>query len=105
MLAYFTDCGFLPFDFAGLTQILLEANYFEENLTKAVVNGAINLSQAERIKNNHLSVEQAAEWLKKQDLTKCKEIHLIHTSSRHADKKEVKDFIKNQIPHYDGLIL
>ena len=104
LLVYITDCGYMPFSFSKPTHILIESNYSRDKLAKAVTDGAIDVKQAVRIEENHLAVEQAAEWLKQQDLTKCEEIYLIHTSSRHAVKEEVKDFIRSQIPRYNGKI-
>ena len=131
LLVYITDCGYMPFSFSkenagaftyhicpddraapvqpcsfrdcpSITLVAMSTS--GDKLAKAVTDGAIDVKQAVRIEENHLAVEQAAEWLKQQDLTKCEEIYLIHTSSRHAVKEEVKDFIRSQIPRYNGKI-
>lgn len=63
------------------TQVIIEANYIDEYIESSM----IPEQQRERIKHNHLSLAQAIEALKNMDLSRCKEVHLVHISARHND--------------------
>ena len=88
---YLTDLGKVPkFNCLDATKILIETNFSEEDLRSSVTDA----KQKQRIFENHLSVEKAAEFLKSSDLRECKEIYLIHISERHGDGEKFKKIIQ-----------
>ena len=94
---YVTDTGNLfGLDFAradDATKILIETNFSEEDL----MSSATDAKQKQRILENHLSAEKAAEFLKSIDLSACKEIYLIHISERHGDGEKFQKIIKSVV--------
>lgn len=89
-ILYVTDCGKIKQRFLLLTKILIETNFSEQDLKKS----SIGAKQKQRIFENHLSIEKVTEFLKSQDLSKCKEIYLIHISERHGDGEKFKKIIQ-----------
>lgn len=90
-ILYLTDLGEVPkFNCLDATKILIETNFSEQDL----MTSKIDTKQKHRILENHLSVEKAARFLKSSDLSRCKEIYLIHISERHGDGEKFKDIIQ-----------
>ena len=89
-LIFLTDLGEVPADLEkNFPYVLIEANHSELGLASADIDSA----QKQRITENHLSVEQAIDFLK--TLNEPKEIHLIHISKRHGDKKQFVGRVKS----------
>lgn len=82
---YATDTYYIKYQFPGVTKMLIEANHsykiLEENVTAHILNKAL----AERLIKSHFSIENVLSFLKANDLSKVKEIWLIHLSDSNAD--------------------
>ena len=93
-LLFATDTFYLNYKFPGLTHIMLECNYSEEILEENVGSGLVNEYLRDRVKESHFSLENVKEFFKANDLTKVKEIHLLHLSGNNSDpelfKKEIQ---------------
>ena len=90
-ILYLTDLGEVPkFNCLDATKILIETNFSEQDL----MSSATDAKQKQRIFENHLSVEKAAEFLQSSDLSACKEIYLIHISERHGDGEKFQKIIQ-----------
>ena len=88
---YLTDLGKVPkFNCLDATKILIETNFSEKDL----MSSETDAKQKQRIFENHLSVEKAAEFLKSSDLRECKEIYLIHISERHGNGEKFQKIIQ-----------
>lgn len=92
-IVYVTDCGFIPRSFQLPTKILIETNYFEDE----VVNSGLDIRQKDRIILNHLAVEQTESFFRKNKFPKLKEVYLIHISERHGDGKKFKKIIQQAV--------
>ncbi len=92
-ILYITDTGKIKFNLYETTKLLLETNYTEQELNSS----SIEEKQRQRIMENHLSVEKAAEFLKSSDKSKLKEIYLIHISERHGDGEKFQKIIKSEV--------
>lgn len=91
-LAYITDTYYMRYKLDGLTQILLEINYDEDTLQE---NQGINaLPYAKRVWKSHMGLETAFEFLKANDLSKLREIYVIHISNQNGNEKKIKDTIQ-----------
>lgn len=94
LILYLTDTGNLVYvPFFATTKILLETNYSEEQLK----NSPIDEKQKQRIRENHLSIEQAKEYFELIAVPKLKEIFLIHISERHGDKESFGKIIQSVV--------
>jgi len=75
-----------PFDI-----IAIECSYNKEYLTKRVETGAINKELATRLLTSHMEEKEAMRYLAEFcDLSKCREIHLLHCSADNINKTRIK---------------
>lgn len=84
-LLFATDSASLGWRVAGLTIIAIEANYSAELLPPDMPQAA-----RERLARSHMSLASALELLDSTDLSRCREIHLLHLSDRHSDAAAFK---------------
>lgn len=89
-LLYATDTYYLKYRFKGLTHIMLEVNYSLDILRGNVENGVVDPVLKTRMLRSHMNLENAKELLKANDLSKVKEIWLIHLSEGNSDEKRFK---------------
>lgn len=88
---YAVDCPFLHNRVAGVTHWLIEANY-DERLIPASVDEA----QYRHILRGHMSIEQALALLQANDLSRTREIWLLHLSDRHSDAAGFRARVQRQ---------
>ena len=90
---YLTDTANIPVALP-FAQIIIEANFFEKVLEVSDIDD----KQRRRILENHLSIEKLAAWFEqlkrcRHMLSKLKEVHLIHVSTRHGDGHAFKKLL------------
>lgn len=84
-----TDCYNLHAYVKNCRCYLMECNYEDGHLRKAVMDGKTLASQADRIRLSHMSQAHAIEFLQKCEAEKsARQIVLIHGSSRHLNPDE-----------------
>jgi len=93
-LLYFTDTCYLRYKFSGLNYIMAECNHSYEILTNNVKQGILKPDLAKRIIKSHMSLETLIEFLKNNDLSKVKQIDLIHTSQENGNKDYFKTLVQ-----------
>jgi len=84
-LFYLSDAAYIPAKINGLNHLLIEANYSEDILEQNVQEGLVNKRLAERIKENHLSIERLEHWLNLIDLSQLQTVTLCHLSDKNSD--------------------
>ena len=89
-----TDTAYIRNRFQGLTHIMVECNYDPEALDEALENGELDNPQRLRIMETHFGLENVLEFLKANDLSKLKEVWLLHISERHIDPKKAKEKVQ-----------
>lgn len=82
-LLFCTDTYYIDYKFSGLTHIMCEANYSAETLDESD-------PRRSRLLRSHMSLENCIGLLAANDLSKIKEIWLIHLSSSNGDAEEFK---------------
>lgn len=88
-LLFATDCYNQHQVFKGIRHFLIEANYSDELLMKAMSDGTTPKAAADRIRLSHLSLEHCEEYVGMCDAkASAHTITLIHLSSRHARPDE-----------------
>ena len=81
-----TDCYNLHQAIKGCSTYLMECNYEDSLLQRAIDNGYTNPSQADRIRLSHMSLAHAIDFLQQCEAEKsARQIILIHGSSRHLN--------------------
>lgn len=81
-LLFATDTYMIKYAINDLNYIMIEANY-DIDLVESD-------SQRKRLVNSHMSIETTIQYLNTIDLSKVKEIYLIHLSSRHSNADDFK---------------
>ena len=89
-LMYCTDTAFVPYRFDGLTHVAIGANYSEAILAARVAAGQMDPSHGERVLACHMSVERVCEFLRVNDLSRLREVHLLHLSSGNSNEAEFR---------------
>lgn len=94
-LLYATDTYYVRYKFQGLTHLLIECNHSYDILDQNVANGSLSQERKNRLIQSHFSLENVKEFLKANDLSKVREIRLIHLSdgNSHAErfKREIQE--------------
>ena len=78
-----TDTYYLKYNFSGLNQIIIEANYCEEILESRGSSFIKN-----RVIESHMSLQTCKKYLQNQDLSKVHNIVLIHLSDGNSDERK-----------------
>lgn len=84
-VCFITDTAYCKYSFPGLNNVIIEANYCEEIMTKRFLEGSLNGLVRARTQKSHMSFTSTLEFLKANDLTAVNQIILIHLSGGNAD--------------------
>lgn len=95
IVMFATDTYNMEYTSNGITKLMIECNHSYEIIDKKVAAGTLNKKQAERLVRSHFSLENLKNWLKRDDLTRLKEIYLLHLSKTNANpvqfRKEIEE--------------
>lgn len=83
-LMYACDTSHVPLRFKGLTHIAVECNFALDLLRES------SAEHRTRVVKNHMSLERVIETLRETDLSKVREIHLLHLSDAHSDAERFR---------------
>lgn len=89
-LLYFTDTYYVRYRFAGLTHIMMEANYDPETMERNVLAGRIDASRAKRTIGSHMSIDTAIKTLASFDLSRLQQVYLLHLSNDNSQADAFK---------------
>jgi len=87
---YFTDTYYLKYRFSGITHILGECNYDRESLENAVRERRTPPELGARLMKSHMSLEHFLEFLKANDLSRVRQIYLLHLSKNNSNAARMK---------------
>jgi len=98
-LLFCPDSAYLKQKFSlKFTIIALEVNYNKEILNRRVKDGDINAEVAKRIVANHAEVNTTLSYLRKHcDLSRCRQIHLLHCSGANLNKRKTKKLFEDKL--------
>ena len=97
-LVYITDSAYVRYTFTGLTHIMVEANYAQEIMIENVRDERVPLSLAARVMETHMSIETLLDLLRSNDMSKVRQIYLLHLSDNNSDAEA----FKRQVPQETG---
>ncbi len=105
---FLTDTPYSEYNFPGLNNVIIEANYSKEIIDKRLASGSILPFLRDRVLHSHLNLENCIKMLLSNDLTAVNNIVLIHLSDGNSDaihfQKEVeKATNKNVKVAFNGL--
>lgn len=93
-LLFATDTYYIRYQFSGLTHLLIECNYSEQILDENIIAGRVHVGMKRRLFKSHFSLENMKEFIRANDMSRVKEIWLIHLSDTNSDagmfKREIQ---------------
>lgn len=93
-LVFLTDTAYCKYLFRNINVLMIEANYSEAILAANVEAGHIDQSRAKRVRENHMSIERVIDFCKQQDMSRCRQIHLLHLSDGNSDAELFKRMVQ-----------
>lgn len=96
-LLYITDSYYVKFTFPELNYIMAEANYSREAMNESIDDGRIPLAMKKRLVQSHMSIDTLIQMLKANDLSKVKQIYLLHLSNNNSDEREFKERVQRAV--------
>ena len=95
VLAFATDTVNLRYKFPGLNILAIEANFDRTVLEKSE---KLPEKTKDRITKTHLEIDVLCDYLRSLDLSKCREIHLLHLSDAMSREREFILKVKDAVP-------
>lgn len=89
-LVFATDTAYIKHLFEPFGVLAIECNHSVALLRQSVEKGTIDADRYVRTTKNHMSLERVLEFLSKNDLSKCREVFLMHLSSDNSDAPAFK---------------
>lgn len=94
-LCFVTDSGKVPWTFNGLSHILCEVNWTEDDMIDSIIDG--KFIQRERLLENHLSFDRAIDFLKRNINAKTRNIVFLHLSNNNTNYHKILSEAKRQL--------
>ena len=91
---YLTDTAYCPYRFTGLTRIMIECNYSREILDRNIEAGKLHPGLKNRLIRTHFSLDRVLDFLAANDLSRVREIMLLHLSDGNSDAMGFKKAIQ-----------
>lgn len=88
-MVFATDTGYIDYTFKNINYWLIECNYCAETLGNEVRKG-FNVSLADRIVKDHMSLDTCKLFLNRQDLNDTGKVVLIHLSDRNSNQEQIQ---------------
>ena len=95
-LVYITDSAYVRYTFTGLTHLMIEANYAEDIMLGNVRDDKIPFPLAERVAQTHMSIDTLLELLRANDMTRVRQIYLLHLSDNNSDAEAFKKMVQQE---------
>lgn len=89
-LLFATDTAYIHYRFRNLTHIMVEANYDLETLRENVRLGRVNREVKKRVLKSHMSIQTVLDFLRANNLSRVREIWLLHLSGDNSDARQFK---------------
>lgn len=93
-LLYVTDTQYVKYRFKGLTHMMVECNYTEDALRRAIRNGSTGIQRVPRLVRSHMSLETLHQLLMANDKSKLQQVYLLHMSSDNGDADSAKKAVQ-----------
>ena len=95
VLVFATDTVNLRYQFPGLTILAIEANY-----DKAILERCERIPEKVRyrITNSHMEIDTLCDYLRGLDLTRCREVHLLHLSDATSHEGHFLNKVARAVP-------
>lgn len=95
ILAFATDTVNLPYNFPGVNLLAVEANFQQDILDRCE---RMPEKTRHRISNTHMEIDKLCECLRRMDLSRCREIFLLHLSSATSHEGQFINKVRRSVP-------
>lgn len=92
---FVTDTNKLAMKFAGLNNLIIEANYCGEILDHNILNGWIPQLVRDRVRRSHMSIQKLLCILEQNDLSGVNNIVLIHLSDGNSNARSFEQQVRD----------
>ena len=92
-MIFSTDTGYIDYRFKDVNHWMIECNYSKELMDRAVENG-LDPYHADRVVRDHMSLETCKDFFKANDLSRTRNIVLLHLSDGNSNAEEFKQEIQ-----------
>lgn len=93
---FITDSYYCEFNFPGLNNIIVEANYCPEIIKQRCDSGSLHSFLKDRTIQSHMSIETCKEFLRSNDISKVINVLLVHLSDSNSNAESFKQQIQQQ---------
>lgn len=93
---YCTDTYYLPHKFPGINYWVVEANYCESILQRRIENREVSKKLKHRLQTSHMSLRRLLDALDANDLSKTRNIILVHLSDGNSDERQMVTSVRAQ---------
>lgn len=97
VFAFATDTVNLPYNFPGVNILALEANFQQDILDRSE---RMPEKTKKRVSNTHMEIDRLCERLRRMDLSRCREIWLLHLSSAMSHEGQFINKVARAVPRY-----
>lgn len=97
IFAFATDTVNLPYNFPGVNLLAVEANFQQSILDRCQ---RMPEKTRHRIANTHMEIDKLCECLKRMDLSRCREVFLLHLSSATSHEGQFINKVARVVPSY-----
>lgn len=95
-LIYMTDSYFTDFLFGQPNYLMIECNYSEEAVNASIAKGYIPEALKKRLLRSHMALDTFLDLLHDNDLSRCKQIYLLHLSDNNSNAAEFKTKVQRE---------
>lgn len=95
-LLYIVDAEYVKYRFKDVTHLMIEANHSRELITERAKDGKLPVKLAERIIKTHMSIETALGFIRANDMSRIKQIYLLHLSDDNSNAEKFKRLVQEE---------
>lgn len=97
ILAFATDTVNLPYNFPGVNLLAVEANFQQDVLDRCE---RMPEKTRHRVSNTHMEIDKLCDCLRRMDLSRCREIYLLHLSGATSHEGQFINKVRRAVPWY-----
>ena len=95
-LVFLTDSYYSKFTFENINSFLVECNYSHSIAHQNAMSDKVSVAQIRRLHESHMSLERCIKFLKANNLSKVRNIVLLHLSDANSDAEDFKEKVTRE---------